>query len=105
MNIIKDAQSAYKSLTNSAHDIRVETNVEYEGGNKFKSTIKGKAKRNIKNGVNFFDNNAEFDSTFADNYGKDDSNIKDFLLLGALLVMERPIMCGRSSLEQIQLQK
>ena len=78
LNIIKGAQSAYKSLTNSAHDFRVETNVEYEGGNKFKSTIKGKAKRNIKDGVNFFDNNAEFDSTFADNYGKDDSNIKDF---------------------------
>lgn len=73
LNIIKGAQSAYKSLTNSAHDFRVETNVEYEGGNKFKSTIKGKAKRNIKDGVNFFDNNAEFDSTFADNYGKDDS--------------------------------
>lgn len=78
LNIIKGAQSAYKSLTNSAHDFRVETNVEYEGGNKFKSTIKGKAKRNIKNGVNFFNNHVEFDSTFADNYGKDDSNIKDF---------------------------
>lgn len=32
LDIIKDAQSAYKSLTNSAHDFRVETNVEYEGG-------------------------------------------------------------------------